>query len=1262
MERRSMWSRLLAVVLAVSMVFSSQSMSVFADTLGFYYDAGTNDQQDGQDPQNNGETTPSEGESEEGESQQGGSEGTDEGQNALIQMTGTINADDVNLRPEPNTDGEPLSKLQKDDVVSILSEVTGTDGSSQWYEVLYGSDSAYASAEYVTVNEGTESESEEETTENGLMSDGDGESDNSTVADRVLAQAEQYYGENAENPVTVATLRVRRTDSLGAQIKAGQVLSFSLEYVFNQARNFSYSGMEQSMYDTYDDTKIYITLPAGMSIQSSNLDWAMVIGPSETGEWVLTLNDSSIGATSSSSGEYTFNVLVEGNGTLAVGHEFALSDNSLIQASIETNFTVLDKSDAGNGAELKTYQKRYDSSTNGDISGVTSVSDDEWAISKTATGFGEPYYDETRDEMVVAANFSLQVGFKNPAYENDNSLAKVLSDANNYAVPGRTTFSTFNLTESLTLTDRDDNQVEPISVTVTPQFGNEDPITFDNGDTVEVPVDTCAGKNLSGTTVDGSAPYYSTYTVSAVYPYDVFIANWNEPDKQDDLTVYNTASISYLLNGETGTPHTDSDSANQSLGTVNNPVALTIQKNIRMYDGATTRTYASTSSWNWGMISGNAVFEIEKVDGDTVSDAILYTRSGSTYTRLTGNTVAINPAGTTGDYALTSTNGSVTVYLEEGTYRVTEVGNPENTAFYSVEGTGVTEVEDENAGECTLSGNTTSATMTFTNEASVGRIVVQKNGTANGRTSGLSGATFTLYSDEDATEVVKDAAGNDVTGTTNSNGQLTFNGLAVTGDSTTYYLKETSAPAGYVLSDTVYPVTVPKNGTSDTVVVNNDQNRAYVKLQKQIEQYVDGEYQFVDVDSTTKSIFNGVFTLQQSTDNGDTWTNVTGFVNQGLDDSGAYAPANSLPVYVIDADGNITAMILYRFKEDLPGDWHGPNEDTDGNAYTDSFDLTSVIGKNMTDAYPVTMQNTQNAAITLTKKFVTMKTNGSQSTESANNSTLAASFTLYKKVGENGTLTAVGDAVTTNANGQISFTNLAVRERVGTGSDATDETVYYYLAETEIDGYDLQLGSSNSSDLEVTTIDGKQAIGPISFAGSNNLQASVTAYNVEQKIPVSIIKKDAISGDTVTGAEFTVVVTYNKKDGSGNNTVTYTEVADGDVLLLDADRAPITSVVVTETKAPDGYQKAASPITYTEEFSNIGTVGQSQSVITLEFKNLPYREVTIEKTVEGTAVGTDNQVTFEVYVKNSDGTFSPATYPDSSTPLTLTSGRNLLSP
>lgn len=1280
MERRSMWSRLLAVVLAVSMVFSSQSMSVFADVVGqittYGDDANTSgDQQDGQDPQNNEETTPSEGESEEGESQQGGSgEGTDEGQNALIQMTGTINADDVNLRPEPNTDGEPLSKLQEGDGVSILSEVTGTDGTSQWYEVLYGTESAYVSAEYVTVNEVVESESESETTgevveeeaaENGLMSDGDDVADNSTVAERVLAQAEQYYGEGTENPVTVATLLVRRTDSLGAQIKAGQVLSFSLEYVLNQARNFSYSGREQSMYDTYDDTKIYITLPAGLSIQSSNLNWATVSGSSTTGQWVLTLNDSSIGATSSSSGEYTFNVLVEGNGTLEVGHEFALSDNSLIQASIETNFTVLDKSDAGNGAELKTYQKRYNSSTNGDISGVTSVSDDEWAISKTATGFGQPYYDETRDEMVVAANFSLQVGFKNPAYENDNSLAKVLSDANNYAVPGRTTFSTsnrINLTESLTLTDRDKNPVAPISVTVTPQFGNEDPITFDNGETVEVPVDTCAGKNLSGTTVDGRAPYYSTYTVSAVYPYDVFIANWNEPDKQDDLTVYNTASISYLLNGETGTPHTDSDSANQSLGTVNNPVALTIQKNIRMYDGATTRTYASNSNWNWGMISGNAVFEIEKVDGDTVSDAVLYTRSGNTYTRLTGNTVAINPVETTGDYALTSTNGSVTVYLEEGTYRVTEVGNPENTAFYSVEGTGVTEVEDENAGECTLSGNTTSATMTFTNEASVGRIVVQKNGTANGSTSGLGGATFTLYSDEGATEVVKDAAGNDVTGTTNSSGQLTFNGLAVTGDSTTYYLKETSAPAGYVLSDTIYEVAVPKNGTTDTVEATNVQNRAYVKLQKQIEQYVGNKYQFVNVDSTTKSIFNGAFTLQQSTDNGKTWTNVTGFVNQGLDDSGAYAPANSLPVYVTDTDGSITATILYCFKEDLPGDWHGPNEDTDGNAYTDSFNLISVIGKGRADAYTVTMQNTQNAAITLTKKFVTMGTDGKQSTVSANNSTLTASFTLYKKVGEKGDLTAVGDAVATNANGQISFTNLAVREQVNTGNGTTDETVYYYLVETAKEGYDLQLGSSDSSGLAVTTIDGKQAIGPISFAGSNNLQTSVTAYNVEQKIPVRIIKRDPISDSTVSGAVFSVVVNYTEPDAEGKTSVSYTNVAAGAVLLLDAERAPITSVVVTETKAPDGYQKEDSSISYTEEFSNIDTVGQSQNVIALEFENLPYRKVTIQKTVEGTAVGTNNQVTFEVYVKNSNGTFSPATYPDSSKTLTLTSGSTLRLP
>ena len=56
MERRSMWSRLLAVVLAVSMVFSSQSMSVFADVVGqittYSDDANTNDDQQTADNNN----------------------------------------------------------------------------------------------------------------------------------------------------------------------------------------------------------------------------------------------------------------------------------------------------------------------------------------------------------------------------------------------------------------------------------------------------------------------------------------------------------------------------------------------------------------------------------------------------------------------------------------------------------------------------------------------------------------------------------------------------------------------------------------------------------------------------------------------------------------------------------------------------------------------------------------------------------------------------------------------------------------------------------------------------------------------------------------------------------------------------------------------------------------------------------------------------------------------------------------------------------
>lgn len=114
-------------------------------------------------------------------------------------------------------------------------------------------------------------------------------------------------------------------------------------------------------------------------------------------------------------------------------------------------------------------------------------------------------------------------------------------------------------------------------------------------------------------------------------------------------------------------------------------------------------------------------------------------------------------------------------------------------------------------------------------------IVVKQDGDNKG--TKLPGAKFKLYSDQSATEEVAVSLANgvytvDPNGkavlTTDTDGKITVNGL----DSGTYYLKETKAPSGYKLDDTVREVTVTpdskvakaENGEAITYKVHNDPN------------------------------------------------------------------------------------------------------------------------------------------------------------------------------------------------------------------------------------------------------------------------------------------------------------------------------------------------------------------------------------------------------------------------------------------------------
>lgn len=92
-----------------------------------------------------------------------------------------------------------------------------------------------------------------------------------------------------------------------------------------------------------------------------------------------------------------------------------------------------------------------------------------------------------------------------------------------------------------------------------------------------------------------------------------------------------------------------------------------------------------------------------------------------------------------------------------------------------------------------------------------------------GKDEFLEGAAFTLYTDSDTTEVAKDYLGNNLTGTTGTNGELIFNNI-ITGTEEkpiTYYLKEVKTKAGYVLLKEPIKITLPYKYNKGDIVNGN---------------------------------------------------------------------------------------------------------------------------------------------------------------------------------------------------------------------------------------------------------------------------------------------------------------------------------------------------------------------------------------------------------------------------------------------------------
>ena len=106
--------------------------------------------------------------------------------------------------------------------------------------------------------------------------------------------------------------------------------------------------------------------------------------------------------------------------------------------------------------------------------------------------------------------------------------------------------------------------------------------------------------------------------------------------------------------------------------------------------------------------------------------------------------------------------------------------------------------------------------VTFTNEYQARKANIQFTKVdADVTTKKLKGAVFTLYTDSTATTPYKREGSTEaVTATSNDAGLVEFTDLPYnTETETTYYIKETTAPAGYVTNGTIYAATIATDGT-----------------------------------------------------------------------------------------------------------------------------------------------------------------------------------------------------------------------------------------------------------------------------------------------------------------------------------------------------------------------------------------------------------------------------------------------------------------
>lgn len=1018
--------------------------------------------------------------------------------------------------------------------------------------------------------------------------------------------AQSYYGEDATDKKE--TVEINLSQSKTGSIKAGILYTYTITYTMQAAPVYEYAkGGKLSLFDIYENARIEFTVPAGIILEEQ-AGKVKLISTNDDGsrKYEIHVGDDENTIRPGKSDSITINAYIGGNGERAVGESFSLPEDSV---AFYADVKVADKTDMANvtypgNIETITYAEQSEVST------LTLVSDDQWHIKKSVYPSDNSYTVVRNDAGIpeyVDITYLIEVGM----YSSSGEISRQ-PDGTIYQTYGRTGFKegSYKITDTLKIKTPDAPEaMKPVKVTA--KWGDKSDINV-----IENPDKSITIKDFKTQGQDAAdhiyvsdlAPTYSSYLVTARYPYEPFVLNYNDKGVNDSTvyTVNNNAHLEYIKLGTDELQTEDSD-VDVAIHEVNRPAVIKIKKEIDEGVGVNQK-YGLTMEKEYPGLAG---FEIYTVAGETIVPYDNYTVIDRNGNKINSKKILVNPSNNAGETAdglyQTGEEGYIQIQVDPGTYVLKEVNYPIGTELRSASiGTKAVSKDDIkvtlNEGE--------NAEVTFVN-AVIGKGAIEFYKKARTWTStdlpdaqlrSLEGAEFTLYQKESDGKLAEVK-----TVISDSSGKVLFKPVTP-GD---YVVKEKSAN-GYIIDQGDYNVSVAAGQTAylisdipDKNLVVNTLNEAKVNVTKLIQNDL-GNY--IKVPEIFRGDFQDKFWFEKSSDNGLTWSSVSiqSKVTHSLDNNSQFMA--TLPVY-----GGDNQKILYRVAEEVPEGYSDGNSPADGFIKEERNNKTYIYKTFELEPLKtaqIEIKNNKGGTLKLQKENWSIDSGWLNKNASKQGFT----FKLYTSdASGNYTEVSPGTFYTTDSNGEITVPGLDVNKK-------------YYWCES---GSTERLEADDQNKTAEAVIEGENqvVIGP--YEVKRESDTLVKAYNIPQKVPYWLYKTDAINQDKNISARFKIT--------SGETIIFEDDVTNnGTYILLD----PGMTYKIEEVAPPENYEKGepivlttpAAPITRDKLESWFAQNSKNH----LTIKNKPYRKIRIKKTKyysNGTKDEWINNIQFEVYVK-----------------------------